>query len=139
VPTRPWDHGVADNKDWVALEQLFDNDTEEAARSAARASEGLASALGGLGRLPFREIALAWLDEVPMRPIEADYEDGVLRPTKPLLLRQGERVAVVVLRRPDPSRWDLKRLASTGAAEDGALAAEGIDAWVDELEREDGD
>ncbi len=74
-----------------------------------------------------------------MRPIEADYEDGVLRPTKPLLLRQGERVAVVVLRRPDPSRWDLKRLASTGVAEDGALAAEGVDAWVDELEREDGD
>ncbi len=74
-----------------------------------------------------------------MRPIEADYEDGVLRPTKPLRLRQGERVAVVVLRRPDPSRWDLKRLASTGATEDGSLAKEGVDAWAEELEREDGD
>jgi predicted DNA-binding antitoxin AbrB/MazE fold protein len=74
-----------------------------------------------------------------VRAIEADYEDGVLRPTKLLLLRQGERLAVVLLRRPDPSRWDLKRLASNGAAEDGAIAAEGIDAWADELEHEDGD
>ena len=37
-----------------------------------------------------------WMTSV--RPIEADYEDGVLRPTKPLRLRQGERVSLVVLR-----------------------------------------
>ena len=71
-----------------------------------------------------------------MRPIEARYENGTLRPTKPLALRQGERVAVLVLRRPDPSRWDVERLARH-AEEDEALAGAGLDDWADALERED--
>ena len=71
-----------------------------------------------------------------MRPVEARYEDGILKPAKPLQLRQGEEVAVIVLRRPDSSRWDLKRLAA-GAAADETLAATGLDAWADALDAED--
>jgi predicted DNA-binding antitoxin AbrB/MazE fold protein len=71
----------------------------------------------------------------PVRPIEARYENGLLHPTKPLALRPGERVAVVVIRRPDPSRWDLDRLARHGD-EDEALAGAGLDDWADALRRE---
>jgi predicted DNA-binding antitoxin AbrB/MazE fold protein len=71
-----------------------------------------------------------------MRPVEARYEDGLLKPTQRLKLRQGETVGVIVVRHPDPARWDLKRLAQ-GAAEDQALAASGLDAWADALEAED--
>ncbi len=71
-----------------------------------------------------------------MRPIEARYEDGILKPAHPLQLRQGEKVAVIVLRRPDSSRWDMKRLAA-GAADDEALATAGLDAWADGLDAED--
>jgi predicted DNA-binding antitoxin AbrB/MazE fold protein len=68
--------------------------------------------------------------------VEARYEDGLLKPVQPLKLRQGEKVAVIVLRHPDATRWDLKRLAQT-AAEDEALAASGLDEWADALEAED--
>ena len=71
-----------------------------------------------------------------MRPVEARYEDGFLKPAKPLQLRPGEKVGVIVVRHPDPSRWDFKRLAQ-GAAEDAALAGTGLDAWTDALEAED--
>jgi predicted DNA-binding antitoxin AbrB/MazE fold protein len=71
-----------------------------------------------------------------VRPIEARYENGTLRPTKPLALRPGERVALLVLRRPDPSRWDVERLARHGD-EDEALTDAGLDDWADALERED--
>jgi predicted DNA-binding antitoxin AbrB/MazE fold protein len=71
-----------------------------------------------------------------MRPVEARYEDGMLKPAQPLKLRQGETVGVIVVRHPDRSRWDLKRLASA-AAEDEALAASGLDAWADTLEDEE--
>lgn len=71
-----------------------------------------------------------------MRPIEARYENGTLRPIRPLALRPGERVAVLVLRRPDPTRWDVERLARH-ADEDEALAGAGLDDWADALERED--
>jgi predicted DNA-binding antitoxin AbrB/MazE fold protein len=71
-----------------------------------------------------------------MRPVEARYEEGVLKPAQPLKLREGERVRLIVVRRPDPARWDLKRLAQ-GASEDEALAATGLDAWADALEAED--
>lgn len=67
-----------------------------------------------------------------MQPIEAEYDDGVLRPTKPLHLKQGERVSVVVLRRPDPLRWDLERLTRNDR-EDRALAEEGLDEWATDL------
>ena len=71
-----------------------------------------------------------------MRPVEARYEDGLLKPTQPLKLRQGEKVGVIVVRHPDPARWDLKRLAHA-ASEDETLAASGLDAWADALETED--
>jgi len=71
-----------------------------------------------------------------MRPVEARYEDGVLKPEKPLPLRAGDRVSVIVLRRPDPARWDLQRLAA-GAEEDEALAGAGVDGWADTFDGED--
>ena len=70
-----------------------------------------------------------------MRPVEARYEDGVLKPERPLPLRPGDRVGVIVLRRPDPARWDLRRLA-VGAEEDEALVCVGLDDWADTLDRE---
>lgn len=72
-----------------------------------------------------------------MRRIEAEYQDGVLKPTHPLRLKQGERVSVMVLRSPDAARWDLSRLARTGTTEDKELSTTGLDAWAADLVRED--
>ena len=72
-----------------------------------------------------------------MRLIEARYEEGLLKPEKPLALRPGERVALVVVRHPDPKRWDLDRLAKSGEKEDLALAEKGLAEWADTLDRED--
>ena len=72
-----------------------------------------------------------------MEIIEAEFDDGVLRPTRRLLLRPGERVGIVVVRRPDPARWDLVRLSKAGAAVDKTLAEEGLDDWASALDRED--
>jgi predicted DNA-binding antitoxin AbrB/MazE fold protein len=69
--------------------------------------------------------------------IEAEYEDGVLRLSKPLHLRQGERVEVIVKRRPDPSRWDLERLARSSRTEDEQLSRAGLDRWEHVLKDED--
>ena len=71
-----------------------------------------------------------------MRPVDALYENGLLRPVSPLPLRSGERVAVIVVRRPDSSRWDFTRLASH-ADEDLAVAEAGLDEWAAALDRED--
>jgi len=71
-----------------------------------------------------------------MRPVEALYENGILRPAKPLNLRPGERVGVIVVRQPDRSRWDLGRLASF-PKEDADLAGAGLDEWAAALDRED--
>ena len=71
-----------------------------------------------------------------MRPVDALYENGLLRPVSPLPLRSGERVAVIVVRRPDPSRWDFVRLAAH-ADDDLALAEAGLDEWAAALDRED--
>jgi predicted DNA-binding antitoxin AbrB/MazE fold protein len=68
-----------------------------------------------------------------MASIEVDYVNGVLRPTKPLSLRDGERVRLVVVRQSDPSRWNLDRLAG-GADGDRALAEAGLGAWADALD-----
>jgi predicted DNA-binding antitoxin AbrB/MazE fold protein len=73
-----------------------------------------------------------------MRPVEALYENGLLKPAKPLPLRAGETVNLIVVRRPDRSRWDLARLARAGAGEDLALAQDGLEDWADALDREDG-
>ncbi len=71
-----------------------------------------------------------------MRPVEALYENGLLKPAKPLNLRQGERVALIVVRHSDPSRWDLARLGSA-TAEDTELASAGLNEFGDMLDSED--
>jgi len=57
-----------------------------------------------------------------MRAVEARYEDGLLKPVARLALRSGERVGVIVVRFPDPKRWDLERLSRTSRTEEAALA-----------------
>jgi predicted DNA-binding antitoxin AbrB/MazE fold protein len=74
-----------------------------------------------------------------MRLVEARYEEGLLRPETPLTLKPGERVGLIVVRQPDPKRWNLARLAQLGPEEDLALASQGLAEWVDALHREDGD
>jgi hypothetical protein len=59
-----------------------------------------------------------------------------LKPEQPLPLRAGDRVGVIVLRRPDSARWDLQRLAN-GSEEEEALASAGLDQWADALDAED--
>jgi predicted DNA-binding antitoxin AbrB/MazE fold protein len=71
-----------------------------------------------------------------MRPVEALYENGLLRPAKPLNLRTGERVGLIVVRHSEASRWDLKRLAA-GEAEDLDLASVGLEDFDAMLDRED--
>jgi predicted DNA-binding antitoxin AbrB/MazE fold protein len=72
-----------------------------------------------------------------MRVIEARYEEGLLRPETPLALAPGERVALIVVRHPDPKRWNLERLSKSGADEDVALAEQGLGKWADALDAED--
>jgi len=71
-----------------------------------------------------------------MRPVDALYENGLLRPVSPLPLRSGERVALIVVRRPDANRWDFTRLAAHGA-DDLALAEAGLDEWAAALDGKD--
>lgn len=71
-----------------------------------------------------------------MGPIDALYENGLLRPMSPLSLRSGERVALIVVRRPDASRWDFSRLAAHGD-DDLALAEAGLSEWAAALEAEE--
>lgn len=52
-----------------------------------------------------------------MRFIEARYEEGLLKPDTPLALTPGERVALIVVRHPDPKRWNLERLAKLAELE----------------------
>ncbi len=54
----------------------------------------------------------------------------------PLTLRPGERVSVIVLRKADPSRWDLERLGAQ-PDNDQALAEAGLAEWAAALDRED--
>lgn len=72
-----------------------------------------------------------------MKLVEARYEKGLLRPTKPLPLRSGERVNLIVVRRPDPDRWNLDRLAKTSGPDDIALAEQGLADWSAKLDEED--
>jgi predicted DNA-binding antitoxin AbrB/MazE fold protein len=71
-----------------------------------------------------------------MGPVDALYENGLLRPVSPLPLRSGERVALIVVRRPDATRWDITRLAAH-AGDDLALAEAGLEQWAAALDRED--
>jgi predicted DNA-binding antitoxin AbrB/MazE fold protein len=71
-----------------------------------------------------------------MGPVDAFYENGLLRPVTHLPLRSGERVRVIVVRRADASRWDSAKLAAH-ASDDLALAEAGLNEWAAALERED--
>jgi len=72
-----------------------------------------------------------------MRVIEASYEGGLLRPSQPLALRPGERVRLIVVRKPDPRRWNIHLLATGGGDEDRLLAEEGLRDWAESLDKED--
>ncbi len=72
-----------------------------------------------------------------MRTVEARYEVGLLRPETPLALRNGERVALIVVRQPDSRRWNLDRLAKSSTGEDLALAEQGLGERADALDAED--
>jgi predicted DNA-binding antitoxin AbrB/MazE fold protein len=69
-----------------------------------------------------------------VRLVEGEYENGVLRPIEHLGLRSGERVNLLVMRRPDPHRWDLARLGSASSQEEITLSEEGLAGWVDSLD-----
>lgn len=71
---------------------------------------------------------------VVVRSVEAQYENGVLRPVERLGLRPGERVNLIVMRRPDPRRWDLARLANTSNEEDLSLSEQGVADWASSLD-----
>jgi predicted DNA-binding antitoxin AbrB/MazE fold protein len=71
-----------------------------------------------------------------MEMIEAEFNEDVLRPLRRLRLRPGERVGIVVMRRPDPSRWDLARLSKVIRDED-TLAEAALAEWETTLSRED--
>jgi predicted DNA-binding antitoxin AbrB/MazE fold protein len=73
---------------------------------------------------------------ISMRHIGAEYRDGLLKPDQALDLRAGERVKLIVLRKGDPSRWNMAVLAGN-SEEDTALAETGIGDWADALDRED--
>ena len=69
-----------------------------------------------------------------VRLVEANYENGVLHPLERLGLRPGERVRLIVIRQPDPGRWDLTKLAKTGNGDDLPLAEQGLAEWASSLE-----
>jgi predicted DNA-binding antitoxin AbrB/MazE fold protein len=71
---------------------------------------------------------------VVVRLVEAQYEDGVLRPVERLSLCSGERVGIMVVRRPDPRRWDFARLSSTSNPEDLSLSQQGLEEWATSLD-----
>jgi len=73
-----------------------------------------------------------------VRVVEAHYENGVLRPAERLGLRPGEHVKLIVMRRSDPVRWDLARLAKTGNGDDLSLAQQGLAEWASALEATEG-
>ena len=71
-----------------------------------------------------------------VKTLEAQYENGILRPVEKLSLRPGERVNIIVLRRPDRGRWDFVRLARLHE-DDASLAAQGLGEWTTALDLED--
>ena len=74
-----------------------------------------------------------------MRLIEARYEKGLLKPTEPLALRPGESVTLIVVRRADPRRWDLARLAKAATPEESSLTEQGLGEWANALDERDHD
>jgi hypothetical protein len=52
-----------------------------------------------------------------------------------LQLRLGERVGLIIVRRPDPTQWNLDRIANT-VDEDKQLTEQGLANWSVDLESE---
>jgi predicted DNA-binding antitoxin AbrB/MazE fold protein len=73
-----------------------------------------------------------------MGPVEARYEQGTLKLAQPLPLTPGEEVRVIIVRKPDPERWNLEKLRSTTASEDLELAAAGLGDWERGLDGDEG-
>jgi predicted DNA-binding antitoxin AbrB/MazE fold protein len=71
------------------------------------------------------------------RVVEAEYENGMLKPSTPLALRPGERVHLIVTWRPDPKRGDLSRFAQNRAADEAALTEQRLEGWAANLDQED--
>ena len=69
-----------------------------------------------------------------MKVIHAHYEDGILRPAERLDLRSGEQVSLFRVRRPDPRRWDLPRIANTANADNADLVEQGLAEWASDLD-----
>jgi len=61
----------------------------------------------------------------------------MLKPSTPLALRSGERVQLIVIRQPDPKRWDLSRLAQKRVGDEANLAEQGLEGWAANLDAED--
>ena len=72
-----------------------------------------------------------------MRVVEARFESGLLRPSRPLALRPGERVHLIVVRQPDPQRWDMARLAKSPPADETVLTEQGLEDWAASLDHEE--
>jgi len=90
------------------------------------------------GRRGMAILAMNITGRMPVpRVVEAEYEKGMLKPSTPLTLRPGEHVPLIVMRQPDPKRWDLSRLAPSPAAEEAFLAEQGLEGWAANLEAED--
>ena len=71
-----------------------------------------------------------------MKLVEARYEKGLLKLTRPLPLRPGERVNLIVVRQPDRKRWDLERFRKTSTPEDHELAEQGLADWSARLDKD---
>lgn len=69
-----------------------------------------------------------------MLVIAARYEEGFLKPDSPLALEPGERGTLILVRNPDPKRWNLTQLAKSGALEDLELAHLGLEEWAEALD-----
>jgi predicted DNA-binding antitoxin AbrB/MazE fold protein len=71
-----------------------------------------------------------------MRPVDARYEHGTLKLAQPLPLTPGEQVRVIIVRKPDPKRWNLEKLQAAEASEDSSLAEAGLGEWEHALDGE---
>ncbi|MBM3757806.1 MAG: DUF104 domain-containing protein [Acidobacteria bacterium] len=74
-----------------------------------------------------------------MKRVEAQFENGVFRPDKPVSIRPGERVSLIVLQHPDPRRWDMARISETSGEEDLLLAEQGLAEWANALDAKNRD
>jgi predicted DNA-binding antitoxin AbrB/MazE fold protein len=72
-----------------------------------------------------------------MKTFAMRYEDGVLKPSKPLPLSPGESVEVVLIGPADPRLQNLQRFAAEHGEDLDFLTRVGLDEWSAMLERED--